>query len=119
LSSRNSGSDTSSPKPDPASGSHPLDEVIVYADTPLGEKATLEIQVNRGMTFSSDDSTFHSVIEQRFVPSGLPAVLCGEWRPTKAALSGRKETTDIPDLGGRTIFEESVKAIEDYGDIIC
>jgi hypothetical protein len=73
LSSRNSGSDTSSPKPDPASSSHPLDEVIVYADTPLGEKATLEIQVKRGMTFSSNDPAFHSVIEQRFTSFIPPA----------------------------------------------
>jgi hypothetical protein len=73
LASRNSGPGTSSPKPDPASSSHPLDDVIVGADTPPGEKATQEIQVKRGMTFPANDPAFHSVIEQRFTsfhPSG-------------------------------------------------
>lgn len=47
-----------------AAEGHPLDDVVVYAHGVLGEAATLEIQVKKGLTFAPSDVVFPEVVNQ-------------------------------------------------------
>jgi hypothetical protein len=47
-----------------AAEGHPLDDVVVYALDALGNPATLEVQVKKGITFAPSDSVFREVVGQ-------------------------------------------------------